>query len=98
MKFASLTSVTVALWCGSLRSSRRAAMSPPKPPPRIRTFQAMVPTLPGEHERGPFPPVPAPDLDQAVALERGGDLRRLLAQQAGEDHALRRARHRGGHL
>src|SRR5690348_7101913 len=42
MKLTSLTSVTFALCGGSFRSRRRAAVSPPKPPPRMSTFQAMV--------------------------------------------------------
>ena len=40
-KFWSVTSVIRALWRGSLRSRRRAAYRPPKPPPAMTTFQAM---------------------------------------------------------
>src|SRR5215468_11135793 len=98
MKFVSLTSVTVALWCGSLRSSRRAAVSPPKPPPRITTFQAMRPRLPLEQQRRPFAAVAPVALGEPVAAERGRDLAGLLAQQAGQDHPLRRASHARRHL
>ena len=42
MKLTSVTSVTFAACGGSARSSLRAAYSPPKPPPRITTFQAMA--------------------------------------------------------
>src|SRR5918993_5314585 len=94
MKFASLTSVTVALWCGSLRSSRRAAVRPPKPPPRMSTFQAMGARLPPEQQRGPLAASSAVALAQPVACERPPDLGGLLAQQPGEDHPLGRARHR----
>src|SRR5215207_2626533 len=41
MKLTSLTSVTLAAWGASLRSRRRAAVRPPKPPPRIRTSWAI---------------------------------------------------------
>jgi hypothetical protein len=41
MKFTSVTIVALAACGGNARSSLRAAYSPPKPPPRITTFQAI---------------------------------------------------------
>jgi hypothetical protein len=41
MKFTSVTIVALAACGGNARSSLRAAYSPPKPPPRISTFQAI---------------------------------------------------------
>src|SRR5215212_9054262 len=98
MKLTSLTSVTFALWGRSLRSSRRAAVRPPKPPPRMSTFQAMPLTLAIEPQRAPFAPGAPPRLAQPVAPERGGDLVALLAQQSGDDQRLGRAGHDAGHL
>src|SRR5215218_10176397 len=93
MKLTSLTSVTLALWCGSLRSRRRAAVRPPKPPPRMSTFQAMPWTLAVEPQRAPFAGGASLRLAQAVARERGGDLVALLAQEAGDDQRPGRAGH-----
>src|SRR5688500_2845666 len=93
MKLTSLTSVTFAAWGGSLRSSRRAAVSPPNPPPRITMSCGMAPRLLRQQEPRPLAAMAAVGLAQAVTGERGGHLAGLLAQQARHDQARRRPPH-----
>src|SRR3954447_15561154 len=45
MKLTSLTSVSRVDCGGTIRSSSRAAIAPPNPPPAMTTFQAMGPNL-----------------------------------------------------
>src|SRR3954454_12359586 len=85
MKLTSVTTVTLAAWGGSARSSLRAAYRPPKPPPRMSTFQDMAWMLRVNELGEPFGGhVPPRDRDAAArAAHVAGPPRQQRGHRAG---------------